>query len=108
MAVPCQVPVVMVPRVVRFVEPVQVVRAVFSTLDRPTAALVRARERVGVVVALVTVPVMPVELVKAKLVTVPVLPALPAIVAVLVASSQVRVMLDPVRRLRSRGWTSCG
>ncbi len=39
--VPFQTPVEMVPRVVRFVEPAQVERAVFSTLPRPTLALVK-------------------------------------------------------------------
>jgi hypothetical protein len=38
-AVPFQIPVTMVPRVVRFVEPAHVERAVFSTLFKPRVVL---------------------------------------------------------------------
>lgn len=40
-AVPVHVPVVIVPRVVRFVLPAQVDRAVFSTLPNPTLDLAK-------------------------------------------------------------------
>jgi hypothetical protein len=54
--------------------PAHVERAIFSTFDKPTAALVKDRLSVGVDVEFVTVPSIPVESVKIKSVTVP-LPA---------------------------------
>ncbi len=46
MAVPLQVPVAMVPRVVMFEEPTQVESAVFSTLPSPTSDLLTADQEV--------------------------------------------------------------